>query len=372
MAETYKKGSDTEIDPEIAPETGSDKQSGFHYYSGGQIKELEHTPLSPALIALYTVVIVGAIGYLFFGGALGPNGPFGIKGAFKPAGGSKEVQREIHQAMMTKANGGATMKEADMVRLVPIIQTYAPNQTLDQSISNGSEIYQAKCIGCHGPNQDGNGVSAATLNPKPRNLHDSPFMRQTLDYKRINNSLHYGVHGTAMPAWSPTLTELEIQEVISYVLSLTWTMPGDTATPPATSTPSTPAGPNGSGGVVPAGTTPNSPIQAAPAGEGVKSPTGSVTGGAGGVTVHGGGGGQGSVSSSPRPITPTINGNPAAATSTAPPSQSGQPAAATPIDPNTPAAGDTATVPVANDSRRGTRPPPNSPRAAPGTVAPPR
>ena len=50
-----------------------------------------------------------------------------------------------------------------------------------------------------------------------------------------------------------------------------------------------------------------------------KSPGNSTTASPGGSFVRGG-----SVSNSPEPITPAIDGNPAAATSTAPPSQSGQ------------------------------------------------
>ncbi len=280
MAQTYTPGTDPDPTEEKVP-----KKSGFHYYSGGEVKELEHTNVSPMLWGFFTVLILGALGYLVWGGALGPNSPLG---GFKPTGGSAASHAMIQADVNQKAMGDNGLQAADMIQLKPFLA----GDSLNTAIANGSETYQKYCIGCHGPNQDGNGVGAAALNPKPRNLHDAPFMRETLNYQRINNSLHYGVHGTAMPPWGTTLSEHEIQEVIAYALSLTWTMPpsadmdtttGQLGTPPP-----------------------------------VKSITGSTTGTAGGVTVHGG-----SVMSSPAPITPPIGGNPAADTSTAPPSMSG-------------------------------------------------
>lgn len=310
MAQAYKSGSDTDPANETDP-----KRPGFHYYSGGEVKELENTRVSPLLWVLWSVVIAAAVIYLFVGGALGPH----VGGGFKPTSGSAASLAAVQQDLNRKAAVGNNAKQADMTQLMPFLG----GESLGMAVTHGSNTYQNYCIGCHGPNQDGNGVNAASLNPKPRNLHDGPFMRETLNYDRINTSLHYGVHGTAMPRWENTLTEHEIQEVIAYVLSLTWNMPTNStdtttsqlATPPGRTSPKVNAG------------------MAAPG----KSPSGSTTGTAGGSSVRGG-----SVSSSPAPITPIVEGNPAAATSTAPPSQSGQstPAAAGTVDTNAPTAGD--------------------------------
>ena len=349
MAETYQSGPNPteEQDPAAEP-----RQPGFHYYSGGEVKELEHTRVSPALWALWTVVILGAVGYLFLGGALGPHGPFG---GFKPMSSSADKMKGIQQTLNQQANGGATAQQADMTQLKPFLDQYAGGESLSQAVSNGSNVYQNYCNGCHGPNQDGNGPNASSLNPKPRNLHDAPFMRETLNYQRINTSLHYGVHGTAMPRWENTLSEREIQEVISYVLSLTWTMPPssdmDTTTAQLATPPATPKG----------RTSPA--VNAGLAAPG-KSVSGSTTGTAGGGTVQGGdAGGAGSVSNSPEPITPEVEGNPAASTSTAPPSQSGQPAAVPKgLNSNTP-----------TDTNGGPQAPPSAaPEQVPGGTAPGR
>lgn len=310
MAQAYKSGTDTDPANETDP-----KRPGFHYYSGGEVKELENTRISPLLWAFWSVVIAAAVIYLFVGGALGPHSP---SGGFKPTSGSAATLASVQQQLNTEAARGNTAQQADMTQLIPFLG----GESLDTAITHGSNTYQSYCIGCHGPNQDGNGVNASSLNPKPRNLHDGPFMRETLNYQRINTSLHYGVHGTAMPRWENTLTEHEIQEVIAYVLSLTWNMPtkGSNTTTSQLATPSGMTQPDATAG------------QAGPD----KSPSGSTTGTAGGSSVHGG-----SVSNSPAPITPEVEGNPAAATSTAPPSQSGQstPAAAGSVNTNSPDSG---------------------------------
>ena len=276
------------------PAEGETRDSGFHYYSGGEVKELANTNVSPLLWGFWSVVIVGAIAYLLLGGALGPNSPFG-KGYQAPDG-KTAVLASVQTDLNKTAGLGYGAQMADMQRL-PL----PAGESLTVAVEHGSNLYQSYCIGCHGPNQDGNGVNASALNPKPRNLHDGPFMRETLTPERINASLHYGVHGTAMPRWENTLTTSEIQEVIAYVLSLTWDMPkaGMESTTGQLATP-----------------TNMQPASAATSG---KSPGNSTTASPGGTFERGG-----SISVSPEPATGTIDGNPAAATSTGPPSTSGQ------------------------------------------------
>lgn len=239
---------------------GRDNQ--IHYYSGGEVKELSHSRVSPVYWGMVTLVIIGAIFYFIVGGALGPKSHFG---GFEPEGGSQANLNTL-QTTLVKEHGANGYEAVDLNNL-PIPQ----GQTITQAINNGSQVYQSYCIGCHGPNQDGNGVGAATLNPKPRNLRDAPFM-QSMSYQRINTSLHKGVPGTAMPRWENLLTQDEISEVIAYVFSLT--SPPPTVTSQGTQADGTKAYVNGS-------------------------------------------------QNSPKPITPAIGGNPTAPTNTAPPSMSG-------------------------------------------------
>ncbi len=240
----------------LAPDEQGTRQSQFHYYSGGEVKELTTTRISPALFWVWGIVILGAISYFLIGGALGPT-----FGGFKPTGNTTSNQ----QALRADLNSGGSVQLTSL----DINQVPRPaGQNLTQAIAAGTQVYQTYCIGCHGPNQDGNGVNSLSLNPKPRNLRDAPFM-QAMSYQRIWTSLHKGVYGTAMPRWENTLSAPEFKDVIVYVFSLT-----------------APTGPSSVG-----------------------SPT------SGGVNQYNSG-----IQNIPKPITPAINGNPAAPTSTAPPS----------------------------------------------------
>lgn len=252
---------------EVQQSDARGRDDRFHYYSGGEVKELADTHISAVYWWTVGILIVGAVLYLLFGGALGPRWKFG---GYQPVGGSRSHLDAIQSQLDTRASG-LSYASVDLTQL-PVPQ----GQNIGQAIDKGSQVYQTYCIGCHGPNQDGNGVNAATLNPKPRNLRDAPFV-QAMSYQRINTSIHKGVPGTAMPRWENTLTETEIKDVIAYVFSLTSPTPATTG-------------------------------------------QGQSTGQAGGTKSYVGGS-----QNSPKPITPAVGGNPTAATTTAPPSMSGAP-----------------------------------------------
>lgn len=245
--------------------TPEDDDDGFHQYSGGEVKELAGTPLSPVYLWFIVLLVIGCALYFVFGGTVP------TIHAYKPVGGSSDYQSGLRATLAERdAAAGGQISNVDLAQ-IPL-----PNgESLEKAIANGSDIYQSYCIGCHGPNQDGNGVNAAGLNPKPRNLRDAPFM-QSMSYQRIQQSLHRGVPGTAMPRWENTLSEDQIKDTIAYVWSLT--------------------APKGAAVTTPAGTPPAAPG------------TNSYVGG---TQVN------------PTPITVPVNGSPTAPQSTAPPSVSG-------------------------------------------------
>ena len=77
----------------------------------------------------------------------------------------------------------------------------------------GREIYTNTCIRCHGI--DGKGAAGIHLVPKPADLTSSAIQGR-LDaslFKRI----HDGKPNTAMGAWSATLSDDEIWDVLAYV-----------------------------------------------------------------------------------------------------------------------------------------------------------
>lgn len=79
----------------------------------------------------------------------------------------------------------------------------------------GREIYSNTCIRCHGIDGKGKGTRGIHLVPEPADL-TSPAIQGRLDaslFKRI----HDGKPGTAMGAWSATLSDDEIWDLLAYV-----------------------------------------------------------------------------------------------------------------------------------------------------------
>jgi mono/diheme cytochrome c family protein len=191
----------------------------LHEYSGGEIVEHTSTTMSPILLGFWAILLICILGAIIVTGAI-PGMHLGGAGYARP-------MRSTNVGYMALENEmSATSTYGDPTNQVQYINMYRlplpAGQDLTQAITQGTTIYQAKCIGCHGPNQDGNGPNAVTLDPHPRNLRDAPFM-QAMSLQRISTSIHKGVLGTAMPRWEGTLSDDQIHDVIAYVFSLTAT-----------------------------------------------------------------------------------------------------------------------------------------------------
>jgi mono/diheme cytochrome c family protein len=84
-------------------------------------------------------------------------------------------------------------------------------------VAHGKQVYQARCVLCHGPEGKGDGPAAAALNPKPRNHTDGAYMNSRTD-EQLLEVIHNGKG--AMPAWKAVLSEKEMQDVLKYVRTL--------------------------------------------------------------------------------------------------------------------------------------------------------
>jgi mono/diheme cytochrome c family protein len=86
--------------------------------------------------------------------------------------------------------------------------------------AKGKETFQNTCASCHGPEGKGDGVAAAALDPKPRNLTDAAFMSTQSDdriYKVINEGGASVGLSPMMAAWGGVLSEQDIWNVIAYI-----------------------------------------------------------------------------------------------------------------------------------------------------------
>jgi len=84
-------------------------------------------------------------------------------------------------------------------------------------VEAGKSIYAEKCALCHGATGHGDGPGAAALDPKPRNHTDGAYMNA-----QTNAQLHEVIKNGKgqMPAWGATLSDEQIDQVLSYVRTL--------------------------------------------------------------------------------------------------------------------------------------------------------
>jgi cytochrome c oxidase cbb3-type subunit I/II len=98
----------------------------------------------------------------------------------------------------------------------------------EEWIAHGKQVYERRCLGCHGVNGDGNGPAATFLyNQRPRNFNNAVFkFRLTKESVPTDGDLlrtiSRGVRGTAMPAWYelPINDRLAVIQYIKYVLAV--------------------------------------------------------------------------------------------------------------------------------------------------------
>jgi cytochrome c oxidase cbb3-type subunit 2 len=98
----------------------------------------------------------------------------------------------------------------------------------EEWIAHGKQVYERRCLGCHGVNGDGNGPAATFLyNQRPRNFNNAVFkFRLTKESIPTDGDLlrtiSRGVRGTAMPPWYdlPINDRLAVIQYIKYVLAV--------------------------------------------------------------------------------------------------------------------------------------------------------
>ena len=86
--------------------------------------------------------------------------------------------------------------------------------------AKGKEVYNNTCASCHGPTGKGDGVAAAALDPKPRDLSNAEYV-SGLSNEHLTKVISQGgasVGLTAlMPAWEGVLQPEDITNVVEYI-----------------------------------------------------------------------------------------------------------------------------------------------------------
>ncbi len=92
-----------------------------------------------------------------------------------------------------------------------------PIKATKASIQKGKEIYEKKCVLCHGVEGDGKGPASTGLNPKPTNFRDSHGEKMSDGEQFWKITTGRG----GMPSFAKDLTEEERWHVINYINTFT-------------------------------------------------------------------------------------------------------------------------------------------------------
>jgi mono/diheme cytochrome c family protein len=93
-----------------------------------------------------------------------------------------------------------------------------PTEAADSA--KGQEVYNTYCALCHGPTGLGDGVGAAALDPKPRDLSSAAILETYTDEFLVNVITNGGMavgKSPAMPPWGGIVTPEDIENVVAHI-----------------------------------------------------------------------------------------------------------------------------------------------------------
>ena len=86
--------------------------------------------------------------------------------------------------------------------------------------TKGQEVYNTYCALCHGPTGLGDGVGAAALDPKPRDLSSAAILESYTDEYLIDVITNGGMavgKSPAMPPWGGVVSPEDIDNVVAHI-----------------------------------------------------------------------------------------------------------------------------------------------------------
>lgn len=108
---------------------------------------------------------------------------------------------------------------------VDIMKVALPTPNL---IARGRELFMANCVSCHGDNGLGDGPTASTLNPKPRDFQSLKDWKNGSKITQIYKTLQEGIPGSAMASYD-YMPPSDRFALIHYVRTFASSQPTDSA-----------------------------------------------------------------------------------------------------------------------------------------------
>ncbi len=98
-----------------------------------------------------------------------------------------------------------------------------PSSIADKSKQKNGQGIFGNCNMCHGADGWGKGHSGAMLQPPPANFHEPRRLFNRSETK-LRSALKNGIYGSAMPQWVDRLSDGEINHVVAYLRSYTYSV----------------------------------------------------------------------------------------------------------------------------------------------------
>jgi mono/diheme cytochrome c family protein len=120
---------------------------------------------------------------------------------------------------------GERMRKVAMasVVLTAILALPAGVSFAEGNATKGKGLYDKNCASCHGAGGKGDGVAAASLKPKPKDLADKTFMAGLKDEQLIDVIKKGGAavgKSPLMPPYGAALKDQDVQDVVAFIRSL--------------------------------------------------------------------------------------------------------------------------------------------------------
>ena len=164
-----------------------------------KLKEVKSNPLKLFGIVYPYIFILGlALGFLYI----------------------NNMDNISRQKIPPKLQDTAAVSDLPVVepRTVPPINIMELSQPNQQLVDEGSKIFAATCVSCHGADGMGNGPAAASLNPAPRNFTNKDGWVNGPKLSSIFTTLTEGIAGSGMIAYD-YLTPKERISLAHYIRS---------------------------------------------------------------------------------------------------------------------------------------------------------
>jgi thiosulfate dehydrogenase len=105
--------------------------------------------------------------------------------------------------------------DASMDRRAP--EGKNPVTPTEENIAAGAKLYLDHCGGCHGVPSNPDSAFAKSFNPQvPEFFKDAPDMSDSQNFYAIQ----HGIRWTGMPAWSKTLTDSQIWQIVAFLSNI--------------------------------------------------------------------------------------------------------------------------------------------------------